>query len=311
MKNTLATRLSTAALFFLFGASLVSCSKEDLSPEFDATGRKIKNPTPIAGTVSSTDSSTPTTGTATPTTGSTTTSYAFNLNWSGRPDGAYGYNEAQADFKNSVYWSAYNSTINGGRLKTVMGNNLVGPVGGAMSKFDVQDGTAYQLQFDMMFDNNFEWSLGGKLGFGFLIGEGNTGNVPGWEGNGGSARLMWYKGWDGRVYFKPYAYYKDQPLTYGDDFGKTYPATGSIQRGVWYTVKIYVKSNTGSNTDGRFTMVINGTTLIDQPIRWTTNDLQRMVKQVCFENFRGGADVTWQSTTDGTIYFNNVGWSAL
>ena len=66
----------------------------------------------------------------------------------------------------------------------------------------------------------------------------------------------------------------------------------------------------GSNTDGRIQMVVNGVTLIDQSIRWTTNDLQRLINNVCFENFRGGAETYWQSATDGHIYFNNVKWQA-
>jgi hypothetical protein len=201
--------------------------------------------------------------------------------------------------------------ISGGKLRTTLTKNVVGPDGGLVSWIDAPDRSQYQLQFDMMFDSQFDFSAGGKVGYGFLIGEGNTGGDPGWDGNGGSARIMWYKNWDGRVFLRPYIYYKDQPGQYGDDFGKTYPASGSLQKGTWYNVKMFFKANTGSNTDGRIQIVINGTTLLDQAIRWTTNDLQRLVNRVTFETFRGGADATWTSATDGNIYFDNVSWSVL
>jgi len=169
----------------------------------------------------------------------------------------------------------------------------------------VPDKDEYELQFDVMFDENFDFSQGGKVGFGFLIGEGYTGGVPGTNGNGASVRLMWYKNTStSPVIFRPYVYYKDQPGQFGDDFGKSF----SIQAGTWYSVKIYAKSNTGSNKDGHVRMTINGTTLLDEAIRFTTNDAKRLINRITFETFRGGADASWQSTTDGYIYFDNVHW---
>lgn len=287
-------RLIITYLFALY-SGLLSCSKEEVagaSKELDASARKTKI-------------------TTTPNTDSTAAStYNFSVNWTNRINGPYGFTQAAADFRNTVYWNAFSTQIVNGTLRATLGKDLLGPAGGAMSKMNVPDAAAYQLQFDMMFDSQFDFSAGGKIGFGFLIGAGYTGGIPGWDGNGGSARLMWFKGSDGNTYLKPYTYYKDQPGTYGNDFGKKYPSTGSIQRGIWHTVKMYVKANTGSNTDGRIQIVINGVTLIDQPIRWTTNDLQRVINNVCFENFRGGAEAYWQSATDGHIYFNNVKWQA-
>lgn len=197
-------------------------------------------------------------------------------------------------------------------LSATMQANVVGPTGGAMSLFPVTNAASYTLNFDVMFDKNFDFSWGGKVGFGLFIGDGTTGGVPGWDGNGGSVRMMWYKNTStSPVILKPYVYYKDQPGTYGDDFGKTYPSNGSsIQTATWYHVKIYAKSNTGSNTDGHVTMVINGTTVLDQAIRWSTNDAQRLIKNVCFENFRGGSESYWASPTDGKIYYDNISWQA-
>ena len=261
------------------------------------------NLTPLSTTSSST---------VTPTTPTTpATLYNFALNYTNHGNAAYGLSQATPDFLNVAFWGANTSTYNGA-LRTTLLANTVGPAGGNVSRVNVPDASEYQLSYDMKFDNNFDFSWGGKVGFGFLIGGGNTGGDPGWDGNGGSLRLMWYKNYStGPVFLKPYLYYKDQPGTYGDDFGKTYPASGSISKDVWYHVTMYAKSNTGSNTDGRARLVINGTTVLDIPIRWTTNDLQRLINNVSFENFRGGSDSYWQSTTNGDIYFNNINWQIL
>jgi hypothetical protein len=276
---------------FISTGFLISCQKEELSSQplsEPAALRRTKDPivSPPA------------------------TLYNLNVNWNNRTDGGYAYTQSYEDFGNAIYWDAFNTQTNTGILKATLAKDIVGPVGGAMSRMDVPDAAEYQLQYDIKFDSQFDFSAGGKVGFGCLIGAGYTGGVPGTDGNGGSARIMWYKGTDGRVYLKPYLYYKDQPGIYGNDFGKTYPSTGSIQKGVWYTVKMIVKSNTGSNTDGRYQLIINGTTVMDQAVRWTTNDLQRLVNKVCFENFRGGSEAYWASTTDGSIYFDNVSFTA-
>lgn len=48
---------------------------------------------------------------------------------------------------------------------------------------------------------------------------------------------------------------------------------------------MYVKSNTGSNADGRVQLKINGETVIDQNIRWTTNDSKRFINNLSFHTF--------------------------
>ncbi len=255
--------------------------------------------------------------TAAPATSSTsgtsagTSSFSPSASWKTRADGPYTLAQATLDYLNPINgWAPTRMNITGGKLKTTLTKNVVGPDGGLVSWIDVADGGEFQLSYDFMFDNNFDFSWGGKLGWGFLIGDGFTGGTPGTNGNGGSVRLMWYKNYtNGPVFIKPYIYYKDQPGQYGNDFGKAYPATGSIAKGVWHKVNIYVKCNTGSNTDGRLKMTINGSTLIDMPIRYTTNDAKRLINRITFETFRGGADASWTTPTDGNIYFDNLSWT--
>ncbi|RYY83137.1 MAG: hypothetical protein EOO15_21875 [Chitinophagaceae bacterium] len=308
MKNFQMTRLGFLGM--ALATTLLSCSKDDSVLE----GRKRNTTAPVPTTTTTTTGTTTTapapapapTPTPTPTTGLSTRT----VNWDGRANSSYGLTQAVADFGNANYWqqntSSQSQVYNGMLKTTLLANSLTS--GGVLSRSNITPGSQYELSFDMQFGSNFDFSWGGKVGYGLFIGDGNTGGDPGWDGNGGSVRLMWYKNTStSPVILKPYVYYKDQPGTYGNDFGKVYPAGGaSIQKGVWYNVKMLVKSNTGSNTDGRVQIVINGTTVLDQAIRWTTNDLKRLVNSLCFENFRGGAETYWQSSTNGDILFDNV-----
>ena len=187
----------------------------------------------------------------------------------------------------------------------------IGPAGGIVQRKKITPATKYELEFDMKFDEDFDFGKGGKVGFGFLIGEGYTGGGPANNGNGGSARIMWSTNTEGRVYLKPYLYYKDQPGKWGEDFKLSYPAIGSIKTDKWYTVKMSVESNTGSNEDGNIKISINGSMLIDRNIRWTTNDAEKMINTITFETFRGGNEAEWKSPKDGNIKFANMRWNTV
>ena len=304
MLKNMPRKLAIAAGFFFSTGLLVSCSKSSVFGEANA---EPLTETTYTGTTSSTSTGGTSTGSA------GTASYSPSASWKNLPDGPYSLAQATLDYKNPVNgWAATRMNITGGKLKTTLTKNVVGPEGGLVSWIDIADASEYQLSYDFMFDPNFEFSLGGKLGWGFLIGDGFTGGVPGTNGNGGSVRLMWYKAWSGApVTIKPYVYYKDQPGQYGHDFGKVYPASGNISKGVWHKVNMYVKCNTGSNTDGRLKITINGATLVDMPIRYTTNDAKRLINRITFETFRGGADASWTTPTDGQIYFDNLSWTQL
>jgi len=230
----------------------------------------------------------------------------WSVNWNNYADGVYTSSGAASDFGNISAWNDTRTWISQGTCRIKLLKNALSGDGGVITNIDIADGSAYELDYDVRFHSQFDFSRGGKIGFGFLVGDGNTGGDPGWDGNGGSLRLMWYQTDAGRVFFQPYVYYKDQPGDYGDTFGKSFPASGSLNKAQWYHVHLYIKSNTGSNTDGRAQIVIDGTTVLDQAIRWTTNDTKRLIKQMSFHTFRGGSQTYWQSTTDGYIYYDNL-----
>ncbi|RZK59753.1 MAG: hypothetical protein EOO91_04125 [Pedobacter sp.] len=234
--------------------------------------------------------------------------YPSNINTGfNHADGSYSYAEASGDFGGASIsgWNESRAYISGNQARATLAPNSVS--NGLIAGFDISDGSAYELTYDVRFHSQFDWSRGGKVGFGFLIGDENTGCDIATDGNGGSLRLMWYKNDAGRVYFQPYAYHRDMAGPCGDTFGKSYPTSGSINKGQTYRVHMYVKSNTGSTKNGWVQVKIDNNTVLDQSIRWTTNDSKRLIKRLSFHNFRGGKDVAvWGSSQTSYIYFDNV-----
>ena len=232
------------------------------------------------------------------------------VNWDSRGDGTYTSSAAATDFGNVSGWNDSRASISGGTCRIKLLANALSNESGIIANVDIADGQEYEVTFSVKYHSAFEWSRGGKVGFGFKIGEGNTGCDRADDGNGGSLRIMWYN--DGsRTFFRPYVYYKDMPSTCGNNFGKSYPSSGSISRSTWYTVTLYAKSNTGTSTNGYVRVTINGTTVLGQSIRWTTNDAQRLIKTLAFHTFRGGSDTYWQASTDGYIYYDNLSWRKI
>lgn len=237
-------------------------------------------------------------------------------------DGAYSLSTAQSDLGDIIgSWQSQNVDIYSNQVRIRIPANSISAAPAASGsgntvQIDVPDGSEYEVTFKVRFGPNFQWSRGGKTGFGFLIGDGNTGCNKADDGNGGSARLMWYNPGNQKddtgsdsPHFRPYVYYKDMPETCGNPFGKQ---SATLAKNTWYTIKIRVKSNTGSNFDGQVFYSVNGTTLLSKTdIRWTTNTAKRLVRQISFHTFRGGSDPYWGSTSDGFIYYDDVTWNRL
>jgi hypothetical protein len=225
-----------------------------------------------------------------------------------RADGVYTKEAAVADFGVPIEMNWQNTHIVGNQARVHIPANSLSR--GNIVNIDVADGTEYELSFRVKFAADFDWSRGGKLGFGFHIGNGYTGCNKADNGLGGTARLMWYNPTGSKTnpvttgtYFRPYVYYKDMPENCGNSFGKQ---SKRLNKDTWYTIKIRVKSNTGSNADGLVSYEVDGENLLTQTIRWTTNDAFRKIKYITFHTFRGGSDEYWQATTDGYIYYDDL-----
>lgn len=235
---------------------------------------------------------------------------ATTVNWNTLPNGSYTKTQAKKDLGNISAWNDSRAAIVDETLRIKLVANSLSNAG-IIAKWDIENANTYEISYDILFDSNFEWSKGGKCGFGFQLGDGNTGGDPAWDGNGGSMRMMWYTNSQGRTTLRPYVYYKDQPTEFGDTFNTYYPLTGNLQKNQWYSVKIRVKSNTNDNTDGSVFMSINDVVLISQDIRWTTNKSKSEINKITFTTFRGGSTDEWKSNQDNYIYYDNLSYKTL
>ncbi|HYG39981.1 MAG TPA: hypothetical protein VD908_15245 [Cytophagales bacterium] len=226
-----------------------------------------------------------------------------------RPNGTYTSSQAASDFGNIGGWdnSAYISSEN---LRITLAANVIGTAGGMESRIDISDGTQYWVQYKIRFHSAFDWSKGGKAGFGLQVGNGVTGcrADDARAGLGGSFRTMWYNT-GSRVFLQPYIYHAGMTGRCGDTFGASYPSSGSISRGTWYTIGYYFKANTGTSYNGTAELKVNGQVVLRRDnIRWSNSDSQRLVKGLYFSVFRGGSTSDWGSGSVGYIYFDDLEW---
>jgi len=231
----------------------------------------------------------------------------FDLNWDAHGNGPYLEETAIKDFKTLSNWNNRMSIEGQAMTVTLLQDKLSGD-GGIVARTSIPANDEYKLSFDVMFPEDFEWGRGGKVGYGLLMGDGNTGCDKADDGKGASARMMWYQDDDGRVTFKPYLYYNDMPEDCGDNLvsSAVFPATGSLEKGKWYSIGIQVKSNTGSNTDGHVTYSVDGNVILDEAIRWTTDESKRFIDQLTFSTFRGGSQEHWMVDRDTQLKIDNL-----
>nr|WP_294897941.1 hypothetical protein [uncultured Pedobacter sp.] len=226
-------------------------------------------------------------------------------------NGIYSAVNAKADFygNNISSWRDNRAEIVDKALRVKL---MPGDVNqGFYPQFDIVDGTSYEVTFDIKFAKGFDWSLGGKLGVGFGIGDviagGNATN-----GNGGSARIMWNQTSTGKIIFKPYLYYTGMPDQYGTNVVNSafYPQTGSLKDDTWYTIKMRVKSNTDFNANGSIQVKINGLEILNSnTINWGDNTGGKnkgWVKTLMFQTFRGGQGPDWESKVESYILYDNI-----
>ncbi|UJR11898.1 hypothetical protein I4U23_016076 [Adineta vaga] len=231
--------------------------------------------------------------------------YEKSLNWNKyTKDGEYSETLAKSDFGSVTGWQNDRAMISNGTLRITLRKNALSNHCGIVSNTKIPAASEYQLDFSVKFHSKFNWSRGGKIGFGLGVGDHNTGCRMPKDGEGGSLRLMWYNT-KNRVYFIPYIYYADMTPKCGNNFTKTYPKTNSIEKGKWYRVHMYMKSNTGQNEDGHVQIKINNEILLNQKIRWTTQPNKRLIDNLSFHTFRGGSEEHWKSNTDDYIYYDN------
>jgi hypothetical protein len=224
-----------------------------------------------------------------------------------QPDGTYWQSKFIKDFGNINQYSFDEKTrhkIVNSSLVVKLLRDKVGQEGGVISDVFIETGTEYSLEYKVKFQLGFQWAKGGKLP-GVGGGKVYAGGDSAVAGDGWSFRPVWqfYDGVNNsKPFISPYAYYVDQPKTFGDELSKRF----TIQEDTWYTIFIQVKMNTNNNNDGLLKMSINGSTFYyNNSFRWVTKDSGREIDEIMWDIFRGGEGSEYIATEDNVIIFDD------
>lgn len=234
--------------------------------------------------------------------------------------------QAEAEFDNTINgWTAnlcdveiYNNSPVKGRLKFDLPANYGN---GMKASIDVANKTYYNMYFDVKFESGFDFARGGKIGFGFAVGNGVNGcksTEATVDNLGGSFRVIWYDKFDGNgPYLSPYIYHKNMPGTCGNELLHTNKFYITDNQN--YRIRLTIKSNSsGTASDGYGKMEVstnygnNYTTVWeDSNMCWSgsSSEWQRRITNIYFSTFRGGSGTIWNGS-QGTqsIYFDNLRW---
>ena len=179
--------------------------------------------------------------------------------------------------------------VGGGRaLRTTY---VGGPTGSGVMALSIPLGEAgddYTLNYDVRFDRDFQFVLGGKM-HGLGPRRPVTGGDP-LTPDGWSARVMW------REHGRPvtYTYYQDQRDKYGDDGRAVRPFTFALDH--YYAVSLHVRLNDSpTKANGLVRLYIDGQLVSAEEglrLRAVTTPDSR-ISNFLFSTFHGGHDPSW------------------
>lgn len=168
-------------------------------------------------------------------------------------------------------------------------------------------GSDYTLNYDVRFDRDFQFALGGKmhgLGPARSVTGGNALRPDGW-----SARVMWRAG--GRPV--TYTYHQDQRDIYGDDGPAVRPFTFALDR--YHAVSLHVRLNDAADrANGFVRLYVDGVLVSAQEkvrLRGASGDAG-LINTFLFSTFHGGHDPSWAPRNaagdyvDVHAYFDNI-----
>ncbi|KAI9025032.1 hypothetical protein CLU79DRAFT_745921 [Phycomyces nitens] len=171
------------------------------------------------------------------------------------------------------------------------------------------------LRYDLAFDKNFDWVLGGKLPglFGGPPGQGCSGGDKATGSNCFSVRLMWREAGSGEAY----AYIPNSESTCSlplvmcnDQYGTTF-SRGLLQmkKGQWTKLELYIKVNDPSKSNGILQVWQDDSLLISQTsLQYRTSNAVA-ISSLMFSTFFGGGTASYATPQDAYSYYRNVEYS--
>lgn len=166
------------------------------------------------------------------------------------------------------------------------------------------------IEYDIRFDNYFDWSLGGKLpglegvapGVAPSVPTGGKNTTQGWSG-----RLMWLTpksySWAGPTNMAvSYMYHPGQAGTYGDNVRWNRGFTA----GKWHTVKQCYVMNTVGKANGVLQAWMDGQLVVNHSDYVYRVRADVHINYLVFSLFRGGNTLAWAGARDNYVDIDNI-----
>ncbi|MDF7822748.1 hypothetical protein P4B35_01880 [Pontiellaceae bacterium B12227] len=156
----------------------------------------------------------------------------------------------------------------------------------------------YELSYKVMFEQGFDFRLGGKLPGLTSGGEKYTGGIHPTKGEGWSARFMWREGGSAELYL----YYVDNKSEWGDQ----HPFEGVVmQTGRWYEFRQRIRLNAPDGKDGRIQAWLDGKKVVDlKGLRLRIGELGE-IDAFYFSTFHGGQTPEFAPMNDSFARFDD------
>ncbi|KAI8591898.1 hypothetical protein BDZ88DRAFT_410048 [Geranomyces variabilis] len=192
------------------------------------------------------------------------------------------------------------------------------PIGGTgfyAQPADISAATTVSLEYLIYFPKGFNFVKGGKLPGLYGGRESCSGGDPATDCF--STRYMFRKNGAGEIYLYVDAtaqvpdFCSIPPLTvcngaYGNSIGR---GSFTWATGKWQSVLQRITLNTPGKNDGRVQVFYNGQSVVDfDQVSWRGEDSVGFIG-VEFETFFGGADSSWATPTDQSVYFKGISLS--
>jgi hypothetical protein len=156
----------------------------------------------------------------------------------------------------------------------------------------------YELSYKVMFEDGFDFRLGGKLPGLTSGGEKFTGGHHPTKGEGWSARFMWREKGAAELYL----YYVDNKSEWGDQH--LLDGVG-LQPGKWYEFRQRIRLNAPERKDGRIQTWINGKKVLDlSGLRLRIGE-QGYIDSFYFSTFHGGQTPEFAPLNDSFAQFDD------
>ncbi|MCF2948895.1 polysaccharide lyase [Paraglaciecola aquimarina] len=229
----------------------------------------------------------------------------LEVNFNNSPIGPYQKSSIVSDWP-QLKWQALSQRAeivpndsNDHSLKIYYPKGAVGPSqGGGQFLLPLQPATDLWLSYQVKFDPNFDFRLGGKLPGLTSGGSKYTGGNKPTKGEGWSARYMWRE--DGEAII--YLYYMDMKGKWGDDLTL---AGFHFQPNEWHTLVQHIRINDMQQSNGVLEVWIDGDKKLSKTDLKFRAQETAIIDSFYFSTFHGGNTKDWAPKHDSYAYFDN------